>query len=78
MTDECCKKSFFESAKDTARRLLEDPSIAPKSVQDARMEICKACDKNEWGRCTECGCFLIAKVKPNNMKCPLDKWLENT
>lgn len=28
------------------------------------------------GICTKCGCFLPAKIRVNNERCPIDKWIE--
>ena len=54
------------------------------SIQDRqkrskkRLNICKVCEKYDslFGRCKECGCFMILKVKLTGAKCPLDKWRE--
>ena len=42
MTDqnECCRKGFWESAKDSASRLAEDSSLAPVETRKERMAIC--------------------------------------
>jgi len=82
MTDDapdCCRRSFAASIKDTARRLLENPSIAPRRVSILRMELCKECDKflPERGQCSVCQCFMELKTKMANMRCPLDKWTEH-
>jgi len=76
---ECCRRSFAASIKDTARRLLEDPTIAPRDVSKQRMEICKNCDfyKESSQTCEQCGCFMPLKTTMSNMKCPIDKWFEN-
>jgi hypothetical protein len=75
---ECCRRSFAASIKDTARRLLEDPSIAPRDVSRQRLEICEGCDRfQEKSRtCELCGCYMPLKTTMSNMKCPLDKWEE--
>lgn len=39
-----------------------------------RMEICRACDHFEAGRCKLCGCFLPLKTKLGTSKCPVGKW----
>ena len=46
MTDqnECCRKGFWESAKDSAKRMAEDASKAPIEVRKERMAICGQCD----------------------------------
>jgi len=45
-----------------------------------RLDICKACDRYDslFGRCKECGCFMIIKVKISRTRCPLNKWEEVT
>ena len=37
-----------------------------------RMKICKACTKDPV--CPVCGCFLEAKTRVEEEKCPIDKW----
>ena len=75
---DCCRRSFGASLKDTAARLLADPSIAPRSVHHERMEICKGCDRFDSDKqtCDLCGCFLPVKTAMSNMKCPQDLWFE--
>jgi hypothetical protein len=74
---ECCRRSFAASIKDTARRLLGDPTVAPRAVAAERLEICKACDRYTDKRtCELCQCFMPLKTTMANMKCPLDKWSE--
>jgi len=75
---DCCRKSFAASIKDTARRLLEDPTVAPRDVSRQRMKICTECDryKEDSQLCEICGCFMPLKTAAANMRCPLDKWEE--
>lgn len=75
---ECCRRSFASSLKDTARRLLEDPSFAPRKVAKQRLEICESCDRYqaESMQCAICQCIMPVKTTMANMKCPIDKWLE--
>jgi len=74
---ECCRRSFAASIKDTARRLLEDPTIAPRDVSRQRLEICEGCDHYTSKRtCELCQCFMPLKTTMSNMKCPLDLWFE--
>jgi len=80
MSEECCKRSFFQSIGDTAKRMAEDSSIAPQQVQDARLNKCRSCEHfSDKGTCNLCGCIMSLKVKFNNMTCPDDppKWKEN-
>jgi hypothetical protein len=76
--DDCCRRSFAASIRDTAKRLLEDPSIAPRRVASLRMEVCEGCDHyiQDSGQCDICLCYMKLKTTMANMKCPLDKWTE--
>jgi len=76
--EDCCRRSFAASIKDTAKRLLEDPSVAPRAVTSERLAICESCDRyDEKARtCQICGCFMPLKTAAANMKCPIDKWVE--
>jgi hypothetical protein len=75
---ECCRRSFAASIKDTAKRLLEDPTVAPRRVHLLRMEICESCDRYnaKTETCTLCQCFMPLKTTMANMRCPLDLWTE--
>ena len=75
---DCCRKSFAASIKDTAARLLADPSFAPSTVAQERLAICGVCEHyTQSSTCGLCQCFMPAKVKMSNMKCPIDKWIEH-
>lgn len=76
--EECCKRSFGESLKDTARRLLEDPRFAPRQVAKERLVICESCDRYDAQKmqCQICFCNMPLKTTMANMKCPIDKWFE--
>ena len=75
--EDCCRRSFAASIKDTAKRLLEDPSVAPRAVANDRLAICEACDRYTAKKtCEICQCFMPLKTTMSNMKCPIDKWLE--
>jgi hypothetical protein len=41
-----------------------------------RLQLCQECPKlvRLTRQCTECGCFMPAKVKLPNASCPLEKW----
>jgi hypothetical protein len=75
---ECCRRSFAASIKDTARRLLEDPTIAPRNVAKHRMGLCEVCDRfsKESKTCEICQCYMPLKTTMANMKCPIDLWFE--
>jgi hypothetical protein len=75
---ECCRRSFAASIRDTARRLLEDPTVAPRAVVKERMEVCKGCDRyrEDSQTCELCGCYMPLKTTMANMACPIDLWKE--
>ena len=78
--EECCRRTFASSIKDTAKRLLENPTIAPRRVASLRMEVCEACDRYRADSkiCEICGCYLPLKTTMANMACPIDLWKEWT
>ena len=75
---DCCRRSFAASIKDTAARLLQDPSVAPRAVITERMNTCRICDKfNATTQiCDVCLCFLPLKTTMANAACPIGKWVE--
>lgn len=75
---DCCRRSFAASIKDTAVRLLQDPSIAPRRVAMLRMQVCRECDKflPDSGQCSLCQCYMELKTKMANVACPVGKWVE--
>ena len=75
--DDCCRRSFAASVRDTAKRLLEDPSRAPRGVAMMRLGVCEVCDRYTPAKtCELCQCYMPLKTQMANMKCPLDKWTE--
>jgi len=45
-----------------------------KTNADFRMKICNTCPHYNAPRCKLCGCFMIAKTKIPQAKCPAGKW----
>lgn len=43
---------------------------------EVRLNICRACPEllTSTNQCKKCGCFMAAKTKLENAKCPLGKW----
>jgi len=75
--EECCRRGFAASIADTARRILEDPTVAPRSIAAERLSICEGCDHYTAAKtCDLCQCFMPAKTVMANVKCPIDKWME--
>lgn len=75
---ECCRRSFGDSLKDTARRLIQNPRFAPRAVARERLSICEECDRYicDKMQCSLCQCIMPLKTTMANMRCPLDKWTE--
>ena len=75
---ECCRRSFGDSLRDTAKRLIQNPRIAPRAVARERLTICESCDRYlpEKMQCSICQCIMPLKTTMSNMKCPVDKWFE--
>ena len=45
-----------------------------KENSDFRMRICTTCPHYKAPRCELCGCFMIAKTKIPQARCPAGKW----
>lgn len=80
MSEECCKRNFGDSLKDTAKRLLDNPRLAPRAVAQERLKTCEACNRyiSENMQCSLCLCIMPVKATFANMSCPLDLWGEWT
>lgn len=78
MSEECCKRNFGDSLKDTAKRLLDNPRLAPRHIAQERLKTCETCDRYipESMQCSLCLCIMPVKATFANMSCPLDKWEE--
>jgi hypothetical protein len=52
--------------------------FASSHVYKQRLDVCKECQyfKKMTLLCGECGCFMPAKAKIANIRCPQDKWKE--
>jgi len=70
-------KSLSSAASKAAKAVIDNKQIiSPKLDAQKRLDICNKCpslDKSG-GRCEECGCFVIVKVKLDFESCPLKKW----
>jgi len=60
------------AAKMAASHLGINATANEKVTQ--RTAICSSCPSNDLGRCSECGCYLWAKVRQANERCPVGKW----
>ena len=52
--------------------------FASSHVYKERLSICKTCEFyiKSVRMCKDCGCFMPAKAKIANIRCPKDKWTE--
>ena len=69
-------KQAANLAKATVRHVANMGRNTPDMVMKSRLEICNDCDKNNNGRCSECGCFVDVKTSWASEACPLGHWLE--
>lgn len=62
----------------TAKKLVENPSIAPGHIAKLRMEVCESCEEysSSTTTCKVCHCIMPLKTSFANMDCPLEKWGE--
>lgn len=79
MEEECCRRNFADSLRDSAKRVLENPRIVPRDVRLGRLEVCHSCDRYlpKSDQCSVCQCIMGIKTSFANMRCPLDKWTEH-
>lgn len=49
---------------------------APEEQASKRYNICESCEHffTLTTQCKKCGCFMKAKTKLENAKCPMSKW----
>lgn len=50
------------------------PILVSEEIIKTRLDTCKTCGSYKDNRCTECGCFMEAKVRFTSLKCPIGKW----
>lgn len=75
---------MFDKVKEIAESwiIANNPSDAQLELAEARLDICKGCDKMVKGtlvefKCSECGCPIHKKIfSPRFDACPLHKWLD--
>jgi len=47
---------------------------ADKETVESRQATCLGCDRFDFGKCKECGCYLHAKVRIKSETCPIGRW----
>lgn len=56
--------------------LLSSKNYTDRDARDARLSVCKSCDRlfKPTMSCRECGCFMALKTWLTDATCPLGKW----
>ena len=56
--------------------LFRSNAYTNKTARDARLDICKGCERlfKPTRTCRECGCFMGLKTWLKDASCPLEKW----
>ncbi len=65
---------MMEFLRSVAKHAANGFKKCPKDVVQERMSICGGCDRNLYGWCGECHCYLAEKTTWQTEQCPLDKW----
>ncbi len=77
-----CKKCLLKEASEIDyQKLIADHLASLKSsdlveedIVDARLEVCKTCEKLNMGTCLSCGCYVEIRAALKNGRCPNKKW----
>jgi len=74
----CCGKSKLKKLGNIAKGFKSLARGEKYEFTDSRIDICRECDKNYWIKrtlwCGHCKCFVPAKARVKDEKCPLNKW----
>lgn len=77
----CCGKNIVQKGINIAKGFTTLAMGTKYEFTDARLEVCRACEKGYLKKqrilrlfCTECDCFIPAKARVEDEKCPLGKW----
>lgn len=74
----CCPKNAVQKGINIVKGFTALATGIKYEFTDDRVRECQKCEKNYWvGRrlfCSICKCFIPAKARVENEKCPLDKW----
>jgi hypothetical protein len=76
MAEECCRRSFGASLRDSAAEVLKNPKLVSRIERKERLAICHSCDHyiENSDQCDVCLCIMSIKTSFEAMDCPLDKW----
>lgn len=67
--------NFIETLK-TAKNNAIKAVFVEETTSKTRFDICASCEFliKTTNSCKKCGCFMIAKTKLKNARCPIGKW----
>lgn len=67
--------SFVDKLKQRIRD-IEGTTLADEELSKSRLNTCNSCEHllKLTGNCKKCGCFVAAKTKLKQQKCPINKW----
>lgn len=68
------RKMISGFAVDATKWVAAGAPILDKNFANKRMQICAECEHLKTGRCTKCGCYMLAKTKLATATCPEGKW----
>ncbi len=79
MAEECCRRSFGASLRDSAAAVLKNPKLVSRAERKERLETCHSCDHyiEDSDQCDVCLCIMSIKASFEAMDCPLGKWKSN-
>ena len=63
-----CKKCLLREMAEA------DAAMIKKYVYEARLAVCKACDRLNAGTCNACGCYVELRALTGVSHCPHKKW----
>ena len=68
-------RNAFKQAWDSTKGMLSGRNfLVEANTANNRYSICEGCEFFKEKRCTQCGCFMEAKVHLELATCPLGKW----
>jgi hypothetical protein len=78
MTEQCCRRNFGASLRDSAAEVLKNPKLVSRKVREERLNVCHGCEfyMSDTDQCGQCLCILSIKASFEAMTCPIDKWSE--
>ena len=54
--------------------VMDEEDFSTQEEKDNWLSICKDCENNKDGQCSECGCIILSKIAYKDLHCPINKW----